>query len=640
MPKPRRSFGSSFKAGPVTTDDKATLYAVNVAERRVLASRHVVAACERHLADLERGDYMWRPGYQGGHMFSFEVLCRSMVVPVKGGLLQPMTLDPWQHFIIGSILGWHCTMSDPYERKSGTRRFNWATIMAGKSAGKTQLLAVLDIFMLALDFWQGPDGLRRSTLDSRCYAIASTEKQASELVVSPIADTIRKSELMSDKEQGLGLEIIGGKEVKRIFHPHSNSSLQAGGSRRGGIGKSGLIVHYVHAEELHEWPHSDHLDALVAGHKNRAQPLVVTSTNAGKGKTGYVWEEYRSAMAAAQGQAEYDTHFAFLAEVDEDAPNEIDANGTPLWFPARTHWVQSVPSLGSFADDAYIIGQIRRATSEYRKNEVDRQNFGRWGAHSAALIDPYVWERAQVDRFDIPDPGDGEVFVGIDLGRTKDMSAVSMVFRPNEGPMVAMVRYWVAGQTIQEQAERLSGDLLDWVKDGWVFKSRTPVQDYLDIGNWIVKMLQGRQAHICADPRFMDVGMSVWRSHGLPLRYEGEFADGWEVKMWPQNNPRLPKPGVLSMDLSIEALGNAITEQIMVIERNPVLDWNMACVEVRSDPRTDMLSLYRAAGKRDSERIDGMIALVEAAGLESVHRRTQPSDSFYDDENFSLNAEL
>ena len=634
---PRTSFESDFKAGSVGPDDKATLYAVNVAEGRIAASRHVVAAAQRHMTDLESGQYMWRPGYQGGHMSMFELLCSSIPVIVKGGRIQPMRLDDWQHFIIGSILGWQCTLADPYERQPGSRRFSWATVMAGKTSGKTQLLGVLDIFMLALDYWQSPDGRQRRLPDAACYAIASNEDQASDLVMRPMANIIRDAELLSDKEKGLGLEIVGGRQPQRIVHPHSRSYLRAGGSRRGGIGKAGLIVQYVHAEELHEWPHSDHLDTLVAGQKSRVQPLVVTSTNAGKGKAGYVWEEYRNAIAATQGQEEFDTHFAFLAEVDEDAPNEKDPTGKTLWFPAREYWIQSVPSINSFADPAYLINRITKAKTEYRRNEVDRLNFGRWGSHTSALLDPYLWDRSMTDSFEAPDRDDGDVFVGIDLGRTQDMSAVCLLFRPRDGPMRATVRYWIAGETVLEQAERLSGDLLDWIADGWVYKSRLPVQDYLDIGHWLADNLQGRDAHICADPRFVDLGMSMWRSHGLPFRYEGEFADGWEIKMWPQNNPH-PKPGILSMDLAIEAMVTAITDGDIMIERNPVLDWNMTCVEVRANA-SDMLSLRRAANKRDSEKIDGVIALVEAAGLEAYSRRKPTADSFYNDAGFSLNQD-
>ena len=636
--KARETFESVFPAGVVTAEDKATLYAVNVAERRILASAHVVAQCERHMADLERTDYQWRPGYTGGHMQMFQVLCSAIPVIVRGGRIKPMELDLWQHFVVASILGWHCTASDRFERQPGSRRFQWATIMAGKTSGKTQLLGVLDIYMLALDYWQGPDGIQRRLPDAVCYAVASTEEQASELVMMPMAHIIRDADLLADKEKGLGLEVVGGKHPQRIVHPQSRSYLKAGGSRRGGIGKAGLIVQYVHAEELHEWPHADHLDTLVAGQKSRVQPLVVTSTNAGKGKAGYVWEEYRTAMAAARGDEEHEAHFAFLAEVDDDAPTELDPRGKPLWFPARTHWIQSVPSIETFADPAYLINRITKAKTEYRKNEVLRLNFGIWGSHSAAMLDPYLWDRAQLDNFAIPDPSDGSVFVGLDLGRTQDMTAVALLFRPESGPMRAMVRYWVAGETIQDQAERLSGDLLDWIADGWVHKSRLPVQDYLGLGHWLANMLQGRDAQICADPRFIDLGMTMWRMHGLPFRYESEFADGWEIRMWPQNNPS-PRPGVLSMDLAIEALVTGITESTLYIERNPVLDWNMTCVEVRADTN-DLLTLRRAAGRRDSEKIDGMIALVEAAGLEVCDRRMPAVSSFYDDADFSLNDDM
>lgn len=631
---PRRTFSSSFAAGPVTADDEATLYALNVAEGRILASEHVVKQCERHMADLEAGVYQWRPGYvDNGHMAWFTTICDAVPVTVRGRI-QPMVPDGWQHFIIASVLGWQCRADNEIGRMAGTRRFSRATIMAGKNSGKTQLLSVLGIFMLTADYWEGPDGVRRRSAPkgSEYFAIATNEEQAQSLVMKPIADLLDDHPELAEN---LGLETIGGKDPNRIYHAESRTYMKAAGSRRGGLGKSGLQVQYIHAEELHEWPHSEHLEMLEAGFKQQVQPLLVTSTNAGKGKKGIVWEEYRNAMAAARGDVGFDMHFAYLAEVDKAVPNEVDPDtGSPLWFPAQEYWIQAVPSLDSFSNPVYLRERVAGANTEQRRNEVDRLNFGRWGTHSSALFDPYQWERAQHDDFELPDPDDGWVFVGIDMGRTNDMTAVALLFRPKRGPMRAMVRYWVAGTTLQDQAERLSGDLLDWVKDGWVFANDLPVQDYLEVGRWLEHMLEGRKAKLCADPKYMDIAMPIWRTHGLPFKMEGEYADGWEVKWWPQNNPE-PKPGVLSMDMAIEALVTSLVGGTLKIERNPTLDWNLACVEVHSG-RRDMRTLVRAPDKRDSDKIDGMVALAEAAGLEASDRRVEPS-SFYDDPSFTLN---
>ena len=55
----------------------------------------------------------------------------------------PFTLEPWQVFIVGSLLGW--------KRANGTRRFRTGYLEVPRKNGKSTLLAGLGLYGLVMD---------------------------------------------------------------------------------------------------------------------------------------------------------------------------------------------------------------------------------------------------------------------------------------------------------------------------------------------------------------------------------------------------------------------------------------------------------------------------------------------------------
>jgi hypothetical protein len=80
-------------------------YVDDVLSGRQVAGRLVRLACERHVRDLELGSLrgLWFDEDAAAHAVQFFGYCRH----IKGEWAnQPVTLDPWQVFIVGSLFGW------------------------------------------------------------------------------------------------------------------------------------------------------------------------------------------------------------------------------------------------------------------------------------------------------------------------------------------------------------------------------------------------------------------------------------------------------------------------------------------------------------------------------------------------------
>lgn len=107
-----------------------TIYAQAVVEGSIIANKWVTEACERHLKDLKRSkedadfpwefdeERAWRP------IRFIEKKCH----PTKGNF-QHLVMQPWQHFVVGSMFGW-------VNKDTQVRRFREALIFVARKNGK------------------------------------------------------------------------------------------------------------------------------------------------------------------------------------------------------------------------------------------------------------------------------------------------------------------------------------------------------------------------------------------------------------------------------------------------------------------------------------------------------------------------
>lgn len=106
-----------------------TWYAQNVVEGKIAANEDVIYACKRHFKDLERigqEDFPYIFDEEKAHrsIRFIEKFCK----PSKGDF-NSLTLQPWQHFALGSMYGW-------VHKKTGLRRFKEGLIFVSRKNGR------------------------------------------------------------------------------------------------------------------------------------------------------------------------------------------------------------------------------------------------------------------------------------------------------------------------------------------------------------------------------------------------------------------------------------------------------------------------------------------------------------------------
>ncbi|ABQ23668.1 terminase TerL endonuclease subunit [Clostridium kluyveri] len=106
-----------------------TWYAERLIDKTIPANKENILAAKRHLKDLERqgtDDFPWIFDEEKGHrpIRFIEKKCK----PSKGDFEQ-LVLQPWEHFVVGSLYGW-------VHKDTGLRRFREGLIFVGRKNGK------------------------------------------------------------------------------------------------------------------------------------------------------------------------------------------------------------------------------------------------------------------------------------------------------------------------------------------------------------------------------------------------------------------------------------------------------------------------------------------------------------------------
>ena len=289
--------------------DEVLAYADAVLAGKMPACRLVRQACTRHRRDW---DLTQQPG---GHPtgFTFDLAAVERAVRFfaclhhsKGEWAgQPFTLEPWQVFIVGSLLGW--------KRANGTRRFRTGYLEVPRKNGKSTLLAGLGLYGLVMD--------REAGAEVYC---AATMRDQAKIVWGEAAR-------MRDRSPSLASRVR--KFVGSLAVEETHSKMVPLGADADVL--DGLNPHVVIIDELHAHRTRAVLDVMDSATGARREPLLVMITTAGTDRTSVCWEQHAYAERVLAGTVEDDSLFCYIATIDEGDD-----------WRERASWIKANPNFG------------------------------------------------------------------------------------------------------------------------------------------------------------------------------------------------------------------------------------------------------------------------------------------------------
>ncbi|WP_247873720.1 MULTISPECIES: terminase large subunit [unclassified Brucella] len=211
-----------------------------------------------------------------------------------------------------------------------------------------------------------------------------------------------------------------------------------------GAAQHGKTPSFVLVDEIHAWKGRDLWEALKSGMAKVPDTLMIIATTAGRGQENIGFELYDYAYKVATGEID-DPSFLpiiFQAESGEDFKDET------VWHKANPGLAHGFPDLGG----------LRTMAREAEHRPAERFAFQQfhlniWQAASRdPLFDMDVYDLGHDPHFDLADLETLPCYLGVDLSRSGDLTAITAAFRHDDGRISVQPWFYLPSEGLEEKA--------------------------------------------------------------------------------------------------------------------------------------------------------------------------------------------
>ncbi|MGG7567893.1 terminase large subunit [Rhodovulum sp. DZ06] len=551
-------------------------YARAVVAGEIPASRLVIAACRRHLRDLERAEAGWD--------FVFDPIraqraCRFIealphIKGEKAKKRERIRLEPWQCFLVCSIFGW--------VDAEGLRRFRSAYLEVPRKNAKSTVAAGVGLYLTGWDDEPGAE----------IYSAATSAKQA-----RMVFDTARA---MVKREARLAARGLLAR-VHEILWPATESVFAPVASQTNTL--DGLNPHGAIIDELHEHRSRDVLDVLSSGMGAREQPLLLMITTAGSDIHGVCYEQHEYVEKILQRVFEDERYFGLIYGVDP----EDDHGDEATWAKANPNWGVSVNPEHMRAEWA----KARR--SRPKLGDFKRKHLNVWTSVGEGAIDLDGWRKGRREITRAAFAGRGGI-TGMDLAIRHDLCAVVTALEEEPGGEIAVFGDYHVTEAVANEPGNEA--ILAWCDAGRI-RMHPGAEINLDrvAEDALAHVRLFGSAELAFDPMY-----AAQMIQQLEPKLEAEGCIAVEVRQTPMN-----------MTEPFERLMARALDGKVIHDGDPVLAW-MASNTV-AEKRGEF---WRPGRTREFNKIDGISALVTAMARIAAPEEDETPLSPWEDEEFRL----
>lgn len=547
-------------------------YIDGVLSGQIIAGKWTRAAVQRHVDDLESGDMrgLWFDPDRAQHVIDFFAFLKHSKGRWAG---QTIELEPWQQFILSCVFGW---MTTDEETGEPVRRFRTAYLEVGRKNGKSTLAAGIGLYLLVADNEQGAE----------VYTAATKRDQArithaeSTRMVKASAALRRRLRIFRDNihiaESASKYEPLGGDA----------DSLD------------GLNVHGAIVDELHAHKSRDLWDVLATATGARLQPLMLAITTAGTDRHSICFQLHEYTERILERTIEADRHFGIIYALDDDD----DPHDEGVWSKAN-------PNLGvstSLAAMRALSAQAKEMPANL--NAFLRFYCSRWVAATSRWVNGERW--AACGGSVNADGLRGRVcYAGLDLSTTTDITALALIFPPDDDDgddlYRCLLRFWVPQEAIEPRSKRDRVPYDVWVRQGWIETTPGNVVDY----DYILDAIDDDAARY-------DIRLVAYDPWGASKVANDLMDAGHEIAEFRQT--------IGNFSPAMKELQSVYLSGRLAHGNNPVLNWMAGNLVTWMDSNENI----RPDKKNSREKIDGMVALIMALAV-SLGDGEQTFESVY-----------
>jgi phage terminase large subunit-like protein len=457
------------------------------------------------------------------------------------------------------------------EDKRGVRPVRTAVLSMGRKNGKTQLAAALALCALC-----GPEAESRGEV----YSCANDRFQASKIFHEMVA-LIKGNRYLSTRCNVL--------RHSKMIEDLENGSIYAALSRDAKT-KMGLNPSFVVYDELGSSPDRELYDAMDSAMGARKNPLMLVISTQAADDLAPMSRLIDYGLRVNSGEVEDKSFYLKF----HHAPMDADP-----WSKAA--WEAANPALGYFRSLDDIERQAQQAQRmPDLENSFRNLILNQRVAAETRFINPAAWKACAGEPV-IP-PG-AKVFAGLDLGSTRDLSALVIVYEnPLDGAFHVKPYFWLPGDIFTRRDEdRVPYDV--WVKEGFLY----PAGEATDPEAIALKI-----AELNAINPIQGIAFDRWKIADLRRQMDKL---GISVPLTEHGQ------GYKDMSGAVNMLENAVVTKKLRHGGNPPLTWMAQNAVVTFDPAKN-----RKLDKSKSiARIDGVVALAMGLAIASRQQAFDPA---------------
>jgi len=485
------------------------------------------------------------------------VFCEELTVTSGPDAFKKLVLRPWQKRFIKQV---YRTESD------GSRPVRTAILSMGRKNGKTQLAAALALAHLC-----GPEVESRGEI----YSCANDRFQSSKIFFEMCA-LIRNHPVLADQCN----VISHRKEIQDLLSGSVYTALSKEAKT-----KMGLSPSFVVYDELGQTDGRELYDAMDSALGGRKEPLLLVISTQAADDFAPLSELIDYGQKVEQGEIKDPTfHLTFYT-----APMELDPWSKKTWRLANP----ALDDFRSLADVKRLAAQAKRMPA--RENAFRNLILNQRVSAEARFLEPSAW-RACAEEAKIP--VGARVFAGLDLGSTRDLTALVLVYpNPLDGIFHVRPYFWIPGN-LRERGDEERVPYEAWAKQGYIM----PIGVSTD-----PKVIAHKIAELNGQNKIISLAFDRWRM----AEVKRELDDiGCSVTLQPHGQ------GYKDMSAAVNVVERLVVQQKLRHGNHPVLSMCANNAIVTRDP-TGARKFDKA---KSVGRIDGMVAMAMALAIATVYK--------------------
>lgn len=543
-----------------------------------------IAACQRHLRDLERqgtDDFPYVfDTTRADRIYRWFSVCHHVRGVYQG---QPIELQPWQQFDLGCVYGW-------VHKDTGARRFNRVLNKRGRGNVKSTENSCKGLYHMCADVCYPPYHPE--------LAVFEQEPEVECVAV----DREQAKRVLGDAKK---IAAISPAIAKRLLIPRSNpiAHRTRGGWMRALSGdtknKDSGAPSYYCVDEYEAHRTSELYDIGLNSFGKRVQPLldcIMTAGDDADNRPAKREEDY--ARRVVTGEIKDESYFVMLREL----PRDENPHDKRLWTWANP--LLRYPNEYS----KYLLQQIE-AEHDTAYNSGDAEKIRKFLTRrmcqwQSASVNSYLDERqlamaadAMVSPEKFAALTDGlDAWCGFDLGKRIDLSGVAAVIPLPDERIAIRVQGFMPQNRAREHERTDRVPYLAWAKDGYCVLTPGDVTDNSYVYTWI---RQNEARH-------------KWNLREVD--YDGHNATDLAIAICSDRNSDdfcvEIRQTCAGQTLACKSFRELLMQGRIVLEYSPLLLWCLRNAIVHENYYGDIK--LSKAHKDDTQRIDPLAAAMNA----------------------------